>query len=102
METQKHKRTDDFIDVMYSMSMFPTISKPTRITTHSATLIDKIFTNNADSNKSGVLMNGISDHLPVFAIYKCNYKKKRELNEVKYKRVRSSESLSALKDELLN
>lgn len=47
-----------------------------------------------------MLINDISDHLPVFAVYDYNQKKKRVLNEVKYKRLRTSESLSAFKDEL--
>ena len=40
---------------MYSNSFYPFISKPTRITSHSATLIDKIFSNNLDNDKfSGI------------------------------------------------
>ena len=38
----KLKIIDDFLDTMYSMSLYPTITKPSRITSHSATIIDNI------------------------------------------------------------
>jgi len=54
---------------MYSNSLYPTLTRPTRITTHSATLIDNIFTNVIDRPvSSGLIITDISDHLPVFAI----------------------------------
>lgn len=50
------------------MSLYPLITRPTRITTHSATLIDNIFTNGIDEKiTSGIIINDTSDHLPVFA-----------------------------------
>ena len=65
-----HGATQDFIDMMYSHSLFPTITKPTRITAHSATLIDNVFCNDAlkEEALSGILYTDISDHLPVFYI----------------------------------
>ena len=61
--------------VYYSFWLFikkrciPLILQPTRITSHSNTLIDKIFSNVIDSNIiSGNLTATISDHLPQFAI----------------------------------
>lgn len=60
--------TTEFINTMYSMTLYPSITRPSRITSHSATLIDNIFTNVMDRNiVSGLLINDISDHLPVFA-----------------------------------
>ena len=48
---------------------YPLISKPTRITNSSATLIDNIFVNNFDEcYKCGILLTDLSDHLPVFQI----------------------------------
>ena len=41
----ENNTTTDFINSVYSMSLYPTITRPTRITTHSATLIDNIFIN---------------------------------------------------------
>ena len=42
------------------------ITKATRITKSTATLIDNIFTNNANKtgHQSGILLIDISDHLP--------------------------------------
>ena len=51
--------------------MYPLISKPTRVTTNSATLIDHILTNNFDvqcKHKQGILCNSITDHYAVFHI----------------------------------
>ena len=48
------------IDLMYSNGFYPLISKPTRITSHSATLIDNIFSNDLDNHKnSGILWSDI-------------------------------------------
>ena len=48
----------------------PLITKPTRITKSTATLIDNIFTNNLNRTEhlNGILFNDISDHLPIFSI----------------------------------
>ena len=49
--------------------LYPLISKPTGITSHSATLIDKIFTNNISaSSDNGIIINDLSDHLPIFTL----------------------------------
>ena len=39
LNADSHVPTNDFIDLMYSNGFYPLISKPTRITSHSATLI---------------------------------------------------------------
>ena len=58
------------LDVLSSNSFFPTINLPTRVTNHSETLIDNIFTNTQRySIQSGNILSGISDHLPQFAIF---------------------------------
>ena len=46
------------------------------------------------------MINNISDHLPVFTIYDCNYKNKID-NQTDYKRVKSEESINALKNDLV-
>ena len=48
---------------------FPLITRPTRITSHKASLIDNIFTNEPlNQSLSGLFLNDISDHLPIFAV----------------------------------
>ena len=41
---------------MYSRMFFPLITRPTRITSNTATLIDNIFTNNLNNFSVSVLM----------------------------------------------
>lgn len=45
LNPNKHKLTENFISTIYSLNLYPKITRPTRITTHSATLIDNILTN---------------------------------------------------------
>ena len=74
LSIDKHKDTQDFVDNMYSYSMFPCITKPTRVTSRSATLIDNVFQNDVlnDNTLSGILYTDITDHFPVFYIdYSC-------------------------------
>ena len=69
LNAESHQPTEDFINLMTSNCLYPLISKPTRITHSTATLIDNIFTNNLEFNMvSGIIYSDISDHLPVFQI----------------------------------
>ena len=71
LNTDNHAASQDFADVMFSHSFFPAITKPTRVTYKSATLIDNIFYNSYVENTSvitGILYTDISDHFPVFHI----------------------------------
>ena len=66
---QQHLLTGEFLEQMYSNTIFPLILRPSRITSHSATLIDNILTNQLHSNmKSGLLFTDISVHLPIFCV----------------------------------
>ena len=48
---------------------FPLISRPTRITSNTVSLIDNIFTNEPKNCAvSGLLFTDIPDHLPIFSI----------------------------------
>ena len=54
----------------------PVITKPTRITDHTKTLIDHIYTNTPiDQVVSGIGLFDISDHLPVFCILRMSIKR---------------------------
>ena len=70
---QNHHLTGQFLDGMYSNMFFPLITRPSRITSHTATLIDNIFANNFfERSRSGLLFTDISNHLPVFSIHSDN------------------------------
>ena len=82
LKSDAHISTNSLIDVLYSNNVFPLITKPTRLTNKSATLIDHILTNNFDVNArhfQGILCNSISDHYAVFHIA-CNTMMNDSLN----------------------
>ncbi|XP_013868123.1 uncharacterized protein LOC106520513 [Austrofundulus limnaeus] len=95
------KSTSNFIDTMHSLGLYPLITKPSRITTHSSTLIDNIFTNYMESKlRSGLLINDISDHLPVFVILEDVCRKINKVTNITYKRIISEDSIRALRNDL--
>ena len=60
------------LDTMYIIGLYPLIDRPPRISNQSFSLIDNIFTNVTNYNiTTGILINDITDHLPVFAICTC-------------------------------
>ena len=78
-----HAYTQEFIDSLFSHMFIPLINKPTRLTSHSATLIDNIFTNCFTQNiVNGIILNDLSDHLPVFALSSTKFEKPN--NETTY------------------
>jgi len=70
LNAEKHLPISTFVETLFSHSLFPSITKPTRITEVSATLIDNIFFNPILNQpmSAGILTNIISDHCPVFII----------------------------------
>jgi len=70
-----HHQTGRYLDMLYSHDLLPVITKPTRITNHTAALIDHIYTNTVKSLVSGILTVDISDHLPVFCMVDIKLKK---------------------------
>ena len=70
-----HQQTGGYLDMLNSHDLLPVITKPTRITNHTATLIDHIYTNTVNSLVSGILTIDISDHLPVFCMVDIKLKK---------------------------
>ena len=69
LNSQSHQPSNEFINLMVSNSLYPLISKPTRLTSATATLIDNIFTNNLEHcMNSGIFYSDLSDHLPIFQV----------------------------------
>ena len=72
-----HKPTSDYLDMLFSLGYLPLITKATRITDHSKTLIDHIYTNCPEKVlKSGICLADISDILPCF----CTFSSKLQIN----------------------
>jgi hypothetical protein len=83
MDHHCHSLTGEFLDGMYSNMFIPLITRPTRTTSHTATLIDNIFTNQlSHCPRSGLLFTDISDHLPVFSICFEDKTYTRNVNDV--------------------
>ena len=72
MNIESHGPSQEFAKMMYSFSMYPCITKPTHVTTKSASLIDNIFCNSMPGSSlfTGILYTDISDHFPIFYIDK--------------------------------
>ena len=68
-----HELTSSFIDLVYSYGYIPLITRPTRLTEKTATLIDNILTNDlqlpGQNNLNGILLTDVSDHLPIFHLH---------------------------------
>lgn len=62
------KNVFEFINLMYSFSLFPLITKPTRVTNDSATLIDHIWITRTEDNIANYIIHSdITDHFPVLS-----------------------------------
>ena len=87
---------------MYSNSLAPKITIPTRLTTHSKTLIDNLLDTSTDENSvAGNLTIPISDHLPRFLIYTNRSHKTTTISkQMPFKRILKLLSHHAFKKEL--
>ena len=64
-----HFPSSEFLESLFSYSLYPLINRPTRITQNSATLIYNIFSNALNDHLfTGILYTDISDHFPIFEI----------------------------------
>ena len=71
LNSDTHPPTKEYIDLMFSHSMFPLINKPTRSTSDTHTCIDNIFSNHVTPTSTsiqGIFYTDISDHFPVFFV----------------------------------
>ena len=67
LKFQTHGKTNDFIESTISKGYLPLITKPTRVTTYSATLIDHIYSNATSQNyDSGIIISDVADHFGTF------------------------------------
>ena len=91
-----HADTNDLIDQLYATGLHPLITRPTRITSHFKTLIDNTFTTDLSSHiHSGLIINDMSDHLPIYQITENSYKTSHNLAYSK-KRVVNEETVCSL------
>ena len=64
------------MNLTYSLGCISLITHPTRITTSSSTLLDHVYTNNVvGEHESFILVEDVSDHLPVMVCSKFRSEK---------------------------
>ena len=89
LKLDHHLQTSNFLNTMASFKLIPVILRPTRITEITATLIEHIYTNSNQKMDSCILVEDISDHLPIILfvevehtnIIKSNKVNKRNFSE---------------------
>ena len=70
-------QANTYQDLLLGLDVKNLISRPTRITNTTETIIDHILTNlSYDSVKSGIVVSDITDHLPVFGLFNLPVKQK--------------------------
>ena len=80
---ESHGFTSEFNDVMYSGGFIPLITRSTRVTQTSATLIDNIYSNqilDRDHSLNGIMMTDVSDHNPIFHVAKYSHPQNNEIS----------------------
>ena len=79
-----HSLTFDYYNLLCSNRLLPTITKPMRITDHTATLIDNIFINVMNrSMKATILYDDLSDHFPILLEIAINSNRKANYDQTK-------------------
>ena len=96
-----HRGTNQFIQHNLDFNLIPTITRPTRITKNSATLIDNIIVSQSlcGSYLSSVLIDDISDHMPTACVIKSLKRAKKDPVVITSRDTRPR-NLSALKNHL--
>ena len=75
---EHHEQTNEFLTQCLSNGFISLITRPTRLSRTVATCLDQIYTNSTNVNfESGILLNNISDHFPVFTITSHPYKESK-------------------------
>ena len=72
LKCESHKNTQNFMETLLNSGLLPLITRPTRITKDTATLIDNILTSRDlySQSQSAIIIKDLSDHLPCIAIFK--------------------------------
>ena len=103
LKADTHQLTNDFIQNNLDFGLIPTVTRPTRITQSTATLIDNIFVSQNLCGKyvSNILINDTSDHLPAICTLSALKATKREPIKVTSRDTRQI-NMQALKQQLEN
>ena len=97
----EHSGTRNFMELLIDLEHYPCLTRPTRITHHSATLIDNIFVSKRlhCMQHSGIVTCDLSDHLPGITIFN-RIKAKTIVPKTKIKRNLSTKKLAKIVEKL--
>ena len=103
MKEHIHKQTSDFLELNLTNDLLPCITKPTRITHKTATLIDNIFVslNLQQQLIPFILTDDISDHLPTVAILENQRKCIKESKTIRFRNL-CDDNINKIKADLAN
>ena len=102
LKHHKHNPTRKFIESTTDMNLLPVITKPTRITHGSATLIDNIMISEKLQSKysSGIMVNNMSDHLPCYLTLPDETDHEPQKRELRWQRSFSKKNKDSIVKEL--
>ena len=68
LDFNESKIVESFGTLMFRHGLIPTVNKPTRVTTNTATAIDHMTANSVINGvfKTGIIKTDICDHFPIF------------------------------------
>ena len=70
LDYENNKKVQNFLNLTFEFSVIPTINKPTRVTSYTASAIDNIITNSIFDNdfESAIVKTDLSDHFSTIFI----------------------------------
>ena len=99
LKAHLHMQTNHFLEKNLDLDLIPFISKPTRITKKTATLIDNVMISPKLQSEMNphLLVEDISDHLPILILLRnqnkslkeCKVIKSQNLNDTRLDRINS-------------
>ena len=83
LKCMDHVKTRDYIECLFANSFLPVITKPTRLTEFSATLLDHIYTNKRELRvTAGIVLSDVSDHFGIFAMIRQAQRTKDSISNI--------------------
>ena len=92
LKSEKHPQTQMFLEFNLDSDLMPTITRPTRVTQKSATLIDNVFISKKLQSKfaSNILIDDISDHFPSIVFLRDQKLCKKETVKLQTREINNS------------
>ena len=90
----------DFINLMFSFSLFPFTTKPTRVSDTTASIIDHIWSDQVECNLNNFIIHtDITDHFPIASQFKLPTRNKNSTKLIQ-KRMITEDGVNAFQQEL--